>query len=402
MSAKFLVGDVFERLREMPNDSVDLVVTSPPFLALRSYLPADHPDKNREIGGEPTPAAFVDAMLAVVAECSRVLAPHGSLCMELGDTFAGSGGAGGDYLDGGRRAGQNGFVGSARRDRSPVPRQWSGGSGWPRAKSMALIPHAVAMSLAYGRNILSGADSPAGEWLIRNMICWARPNPAPGALGDKFRPATSFIIVATRNPKRFFDLGAVRLPGSPNTHARTAAGVDARPSSGKAADDDRRGGNWSTLATLHSTDGAPPLDWHADVPDREIGGDMLWRLPTRPYRGSHYAVYPLELPRRLVEAMCPRRVCTECGGPSRRIVERTPEYAAYREQQAQHVTTGWTDCGHDAWRNGVVLDPFAGSGTTLAAASGLGRDAVGIDIDERNVELARERVGPLLFDEVPA
>jgi DNA modification methylase len=54
---------------------------------------------------------------------------------------------------------------------------------------------------------------------------------------------------------------------------------------------------------------------------------------------------------------------------------------------------GWSDCGHDSWRNGIVLDPFCGSGTTLAAASGLGRDSIGIDLDPRNLDLARERVG---------
>jgi 16S rRNA G966 N2-methylase RsmD len=56
-------------------------------------------------------------------------------------------------------------------------------------------------------------------------------------------------------------------------------------------------------------------------------------------------------------------------------------------------TLGWSDCGHDDFRNGVVLDPFAGSGTTLAAASGLGRDSIGIDLNPDNVHLARERVG---------
>ena len=56
MTARFLVGDVFDRMAELPDGSIDLVMTSPPFLALRSYLPADHPDKGKEIGSEPNPA----------------------------------------------------------------------------------------------------------------------------------------------------------------------------------------------------------------------------------------------------------------------------------------------------------------------------------------------------------
>src|SRR5262249_11906452 len=58
---------------------------------------------------------------------------------------------------------------------------------------------------------------------------------------------------------------------------------------------------------------------------------------------------------------------------------------------------GWTTCGHDTWRPGVVLDPFAGSGTTLAVAAGMARHAIGIDIDIRNAALALDRVGPLLL-----
>jgi DNA modification methylase len=87
--AEYLIGDVFDVLATMPDASVDLVLTSPPFLALRSYLPADHPDKHKEIGSEPTPAEFLDTLLALTAEWGRVLAPHGSICVELGDTYAG-------------------------------------------------------------------------------------------------------------------------------------------------------------------------------------------------------------------------------------------------------------------------------------------------------------------------
>src|SRR5690242_15367740 len=113
MSARYIIGDVRDVLASMPDQSVDLVLTSPPFLALRSYLPADHPDKHREIGSEPTPGEFIDTLLDLTEEWARVLTPHGSLCVELGDTFSGSGGGGGDYLEGGLREGQAQFAGSA-------------------------------------------------------------------------------------------------------------------------------------------------------------------------------------------------------------------------------------------------------------------------------------------------
>src|SRR5690606_38566723 len=121
--------------------------------------------------------------------------------------------------------------------------------------------------------------SPAGQWRVRNLLTWTRPNPPVGALGDKFRPATSFVTVATVDDKRWFDLDAVRGPGSANTHARTAKGIDRRATTGKAADDTRRGGNFSTLDTIHDTNGAPPLDWW-DANDWQ----PLHRLPTQPYK----------------------------------------------------------------------------------------------------------------------
>jgi site-specific DNA-methyltransferase (adenine-specific) len=410
------IGDVFEQLAKIPDGSIDLIVTSPPFLALRSYLPEDHPDKDLEIGSESGPAAFLDTMLALSAEWGRVLAPHGSLCVELGDTYSGSGGAGGDYNADGLRDGQGKFSGSAAR-----------GGGWPMSKSKTMLDTLYPACLAYGANLLSGEVSPAGRWRIRNLIVWARPNPPVGALGDKFRPATSYITVACKSPRRWFDLDAVRGAPSPKTNARTAKGVDRQQSTGKSADDERRGGNFSTLDTLHEVGGSPPLDWHAD--DHPEDGDWLWKMSPQGFAGSHYATFPMALPTRLIKAMCPERVCTVCGVPSERItkveyVEHSPGTAAKQHQSVRGVaasgstvlaidssfthgradkvteTLGWTDCecSDDGthWRTGRVLDPFAGSGTTLVAAHNESRDAIGIDLDDRNVAMVEDRLGPLV------
>jgi site-specific DNA-methyltransferase (adenine-specific) len=421
------IGDVFEQLAKIPDGSIDLIVTSPPFLALRSYLPDDHPDKGKEIGSESGPAAFLDTMMALSAEWGRVLAPHGSLCVELGDTYSGSGGAGGDYNADGLRDGQQKFSGSAAKRAAlgggdnERPSRSGRGDGWPMSKSKTMLDTLYPACLAYGANLLSGEVSPAGRWRIRNLIVWARPNPPVGALGDKFRPATSYITVACKSPKRWFDLDAVRGAPSPKTNARTAKGVDRQQSAGKSADDERRGGNFSTLDTLHEVGGSPPLDWHAD--DHPEDGDWLWKMSPQGFAGSHYATFPMALPTRLIKAMCPERVCTVCGVPSERIAETTNAVGkatgrrTWREDgtdgvgaghsghitesvsnapTAQRVTTGWTDCGHNAWRTGRVLDPFAGSGTTLVAAHNESRDAIGVDLDSRNVAMVEDRLGPLV------
>lgn len=420
MTASYRVGDTIQLLNEMPAASVDLILTSPPFLALRSYLPADHPDKHLEIGLEGSPGEYIDALLDVVEAASRVLAPHGSMCIELGDTYAESGGHGGDYAAGGMREGQPLFAGSARQSRrrdeaevAPRVRDLpaTGGDDWPLGKSLCLIPEIFRFALVYGFNPLTGRQTP--RWRARNVIRWCRPNPSVGALADKVRPATSDMVVICQDRQRYFDLEAVRKP-NPRADERA---MGRRRDSVRPERESAQG--------VQNEGGAPPLDhwWHDDTFDQDA-----WLIPHAAYRGSHYATWPEQLLVIPIKSMCPQRVCTVCGKPSGRIVEPTEGYTEARGGSgdfsrhgraaadleegrgakgndsgfaAEYRTVGWTDCGHDSWRPGMVLDPFAGSGTTLQVATGHGRDAIGFDIDEANAELALERVGPLMLNVEP-
>lgn len=223
------------------------------------------------------------------------------------------------------------------------------------------------MALAYGRNPFTGRE--IEPWRVRNVRPWLRKNPPVGALGGKWRPGSSYSTVACTATRNYFDEQAIR-----------------------DADD--------------------LVDWFVDN-----GGG---------YPGAHFAVYPTTVPLRFIRALCPLKVCRMCGCPSTRITERSERYAAAREAigdfnqrgdgtgvsgsrsvlneaaggnitNAENITVGWTDCGHNDWRTGVVLDPFAGSGTTLEVATGHGRDAIGIDLDARNAELAYERIGGLFL-----
>lgn len=485
MTARLFVGDVFDRIREIPDGSVDLVCTSPPFLSLRKY--GDDP---AEMGSEGSPAAFIDALLALTAEFRRVLAPHGSLAIELGDTYSGSGGSGGDYNGDGLRATQPKFrQGTPRWDdrpegqirtttSDPVSYPARESSGWPLPKSLCGIPGGYMNSLIYGWNQLrrDAPDSPAGQWRARNEIVWGRPNPPVGALGDKVRPATSYITIACVSDKRWFDLDAVRtdllVP-----EAATLEGARYRRTPSGSISGYGPGGRPDQIgkAVTSNPAGAPPLDWWNPLADRidvalraaaaggytradlfggeeqvgrtkqqketaggrlirdawaagEIDMGEVWTLPTAPYPGAHYATWPPALAKRLIEMMCPLKVCTVCGKASKRIVESEqmmngkpkPEgkqYTATKQAQrtirgvydhlvetdgqgsfsANRTTLGWTDCGHDAWRQGHVLDPFAGSGTTLAVAVGCGRAATGIELYEANADLIGDRLGLFLI-----
>lgn len=399
MTVKYIVGDSLEVMRTMADASVDLSTCSPPFLALRNYN-----DLDGQWGSEPTPADFLRNLLDLAVETRRVLTPHGSLAWELGDSYSGSGGSGGDYNSTGLRAGQNKFSGTAARNGKAVGAdttnkdRFDNRAGWPLAKSLTGVPTLFAWSLAYGRNLLDPTQT-FEPWRIRNIIVWARNNPPVGALGDKVRPATSYITVATPSKKRWFDLDAVRGAPSPNTHARTAKGV---------------------VSELNTTDGGPPTDYWTDEYDAT---DLAWLVNGQPSKLAHYAMWAPKLAERLVLSMCPREVCTECGEPRRRITKQVGEYAENRaaargnkegndtrEKQglsrktgrdvtpypsrvnADYETIGWSECDCEAcYRSGVVLDPFAGTGTTLAVADLHGRDAIGIDLDPANPKLYEAR-----------
>jgi hypothetical protein len=432
VTAWWVTGDTRDVTAMIPDGSIDLILTSPPFLALRSYLPADHVDKHREIGSEATPAAFVDMLLELSAEWRRVLSPTGSLMVELGDTYSSEGtskpmtfanrpgGVGAPELPGGKS-----------RYELTSGRTSARTGAWPLDKSLCLIPELYRIGLVYGINPLTGQPSPAGRFRARNVVRWVRPNPPVGALGDKFRPATSDLVVACMARDRWFDLDAVRSPVS-EWEQKYADGYG-NPRTGKSGNNPARrdGGRSANEGYRHPPAGAPPLDW--------------WQIVPGGFTGAHYAVFPPELCIKPIEAMCPRRVCRTCGAPSRRQTGEatyvnsrngkavttlhfregehrdgqgnTVDSAGLGDRAAtrQAPTTGWSTCGcpetdglrldgsHTGlgWRPGIVYDPFAGSGTVAAVASGHGRDSIGVDIDDRNAHLARERVG-MFLDEVSA
>lgn len=301
-STRFLVGDVLEVLATLPDQSVHSIITSPPYLLKRAYLPDDHPMKANEIGQEDAPGEYLGALLRVTDELWRVLRDDGTIWFLLGDTAAFSGGSGGDYLPGGRRENQARYEGPAAKARN-VKRWARTKPGWPLAKSVCWIPELYGASLAYGRNLLTG--EPCRQWITRPPVTWCKPNPSPGDIRDKFREATELFVWGAKQGHYYFDLDAVRQP------PRGARG---------------RGGN---------PKGAPALNW--------------WEVPTCGFPGAHFATFPPELIVRPVLASCPD--------------------------------------------GGTILDPFCGTGTTLAVATGHGRNAIGIDIDCRNADLARQRVG---------
>jgi DNA modification methylase len=328
-TATYLVGDVFDRLAEMPDASVHSVITSPPYWRKRRYLPLDHPDAAKEIGQEASPGEFLATLLRLTDELWRIVADDGTIWINLGDTASGSGGAGGDYDEDGWRAGQNRYAGTNRAVRDASPGTPYGGKDMPMRKSVCWIPELFGASLAYGRNLLTG--EPCRQWITRPSVTWCKPAPTPGEIIDKFREATELFVWASKQPAYYFDLDAVRITDGPGGNPTR------RSSRNRGAPGYHTGGN-GELGVHDNPKGTPPLTW--------------WVINTSGYEGAHFATFPPELIIRPVLASCPP--------------------------------------------GGTILDPFGGSGTTAAVATGHGRNCIAIDIDERNADLARERVGLFL------
>lgn len=323
-TATWLIGDVFDRLAELPDQSVHSVITSPPYWRKRRYLPLGHPMAPYEIGQEESPGAFLATLLRLTDELWRVVRDDGTIWINLGDTAAGSGGWGSDVDKHNRGGGQRwvGTNGSA-----------TSGADMPRGKSVCWIPELFGASLAYGRNLLTG--KPCRQWITRPPVTWCKPAPTPGEIHDKFREATELFVWASKQPRYYFDLDAVReeprwVPNQQWSDPQVAPDISGQP---------RRRIDRSSL----NPKGVPPLTW--------------WVINTSTYASAHYATFPPELITRPVIASCPP--------------------------------------------GGTILDPFGGSGTTAAVATGHGRNCIAIDLDERNADLARERVGMFLEVEGP-
>ena len=199
MTIRILVGDVLARLRHLPDNSVHCCVTSPPYWGLRSYLPDGHPDKEKEIGCEPTLAQHLDVMVnQVFAEVWRVLRPDGTCWVNYGDCYATS--------PNGRRADEVKRLG--KDDRTFRDKPFSTIQGSMKPKDLCMVPNRFAIAMQdYG-------------WWVRSEIVWHKPNPMPESISD--RPATAHekMFLFTKSERYFYDATAVRTEAAPTSIAR--------------------------------------------------------------------------------------------------------------------------------------------------------------------------------------
>lgn len=255
-----LHGDAAAALAELPNASVDCVVTSPPYWGLRDY------GVDGQIGMEASPAEYVDALREVFAEVARVMAPSGTCWLNLGDTYSGRANAGPSRARHRGHGHQNGYPAVQNR------------TAWAPYKSALGMPWRVAFALQ------------DDGWVIRNAIVWNKPNALPESVTDRLSQRHELLFLLTRAERYYFDLDAIREPHTmrpqrrPNGHKqRQQMGV--LPAQ-----------TWST-----SSRDEPAPDGH---PLGRNPGDV-WTISTTPSVVEHYAAFPVEIPRRCIAAGCP-------------------------------------------------------------------------------------------------
>jgi DNA modification methylase len=286
-------------LKTLPGKSVDCCVTSPPYYRLRDY------GVSGQIGLEKTPAEYVQKLLAVFKEVYRVLKNEGSLWLNTGDSYNGSG------KNSGNMRPLNGKQQTNTGSNTAKPLFISG----MKPKQLIGVPWRLALAMQ------------RDGWILRQDIIWAKPSCMPESVKDRFCRSHEYLFFFTKRKKYFFNYGAALEP------AATLPG-----------------GNRNDLYK-NAQDGTTGLRGRCrETPDGKLVRLKrdVWTLGQEQFHGEHYAAFPQKL-------VAP---CVQCGCPE----------------------------------NGIVLDPFMGSGTTAVVAKKLGRKYVGIEINPEYARMAERRI----------
>jgi len=361
MKNTILQGDVRERLKDIPDESIDCVVTSPPYWGLRDYGTAEweggdekcehkvgratrtltkkskkqttnsgsygdetikqdgacpHCGAKRidsQLGLEKTPEEYVENMVQVFREVKRVLKKDGTVFLNLGDSYCGTGSKG-EYKDPKHKEGRNG-------QRVALNNKIQG----LKQKDLVGIPWRTALALQ------------ADGWYLRQDIIWHKPNPMPESVTDRCTKSHEYIFLLTKDKKYYYDHEAIKEPTSDKSDFGRPL-----PKKGQFA---------STKA-----DGVNNNATKARFGNGSLGNPngrnkrSVWTVTTKPFKEAHFATFPEDL----IEPMI--------------------------------LTTR---------KDALILDPFFGAGTTGVVALKNGRSYLGIELNEEYIKIAERRIGGL-------
>ena len=303
---KIEFGDCREIMRRWKEQGVKVqtCVTSPPYYGLRDY------GHDGQIGLEETPEQYIAAMVEVFRCVRDVLEDDGTLWLNIGDSYCGTGDKG-DWVDPKNPNGRNGQAVSKTKKIAGY-----------KSKDLIGIPWMLAFALR------------ADGWYLRQDIIWHKTNPMPESVQDRCTKAHEYIFLLSKSQKYHYDHESIKEPlkGEPEVRDKNAEGYQA---------DYAKGDRFSKGERVFGADGM-------------ANKRSVWTVPTKPYKGAHFAVFPPEL----IEP------CIMAGAP----------------------------------RGGIVLDPFMGSGTTAQVAQNLGRKYLGCELNKEYAPLQAERTQQFSLD----
>jgi len=279
-----LVGHSLKNLSNIPSESVDCIVTSPPYYGQRDY------NVDGQIGNEKTPEEYIDNLTKIFSECKRVLKDSGTLWLNLGDKYS------------------NG--------------------------NLLGMPWRVAIALQ------------ADGWVLRNDIIWQKPNAMPHSAKNRLTPDHEYIFFFTKKSKGYFyDQDAIREQHV--TFSKESKMKGGRNHFGKKGGTPENGKNKGN-SNLHDA------RWDQAFHPKGRNKRTVWSISLSKFRGAHFAVFPEKLVEPCILAGCPK--------------------------------------------NGLVMDPFFGAGTTGCVALRNERNYLGLEINTEYAEIAKVRLSSIQTD----
>lgn len=378
-------------MKQLPGESIDCVVTSPPYWALRDYRTkrllwdADSQCQHKwqasglcskckgwkgQLGLEPTFEFYIKHLCYIFDEVKRVLKNTGTCWINLGDAYGHSSRIDNQY--------------GKYRIETLGMKKYGGHSIRGLEKSLCLIPFRFAIEM-----INRG-------WLLRNVIIWLKPNCMPSSVRDRFTVDFEYLFFFVKNKRYWFETQYEKW-------------TDKRPADIKRA-----------LFGHKRYEGKMNLDKQGSFAFSEskvVGNPLqgrnkrcVWQIPTQPFKEAHFATFPEALIETPIKAGCPEFICKKCGKARERIFDVEYEWQTNGKtmgpKQKMGITAtipghaikkvksiGYTNCSCSAgWENGIVLDPFMGSGTTAIVSRKLGRNFIGFEINPRYAKICNERL----------
>jgi len=352
--------NVLDGLKKLNSNSIDCIVTSPPYWALRDY------GVKGQLGLEPNPDDYIQAIFDIIKECERVLKPTGTLWLNLGDSY---------YTKNNKR---KEFFNRYGKDKQ------SYGFNWLQAKQRLLIPFRIAIKIQDELGMI-----------LRNDITWVKQwcnvktkasagGSMPSAVTDRLNTVSESLFLFVKKKKYYFNMDSIRVPHK--------------------------------TSSLKRAKYSPQM---CNIKGKNPGDCLMF--PLEPSKERHFAMFPTTLPEFCIKAGCPKEVCKKCGTPklSLRIggspysfnlrirdakegrIKNSDRKASNKEikeynekdyiSKERRKIVFSCDC-NAGFEPGIVLDPFMGSGTTAIVAKRLNRNFIGFELNKDYVKIARRRL----------